>query len=96
MTGTFIPPWYQYRQPTREELAIVSIVFGITLGLTIFAAIRAANQTYHQWKRARRITAYMVLIWLELIASGVISGLSWGYVDGLIRPGYDASLFCLA
>lgn len=95
MAGTFIPPWYQYHEPTCDDLAIVSIVFGLSVGLIIFAVIRASNQTYHQWKRARRVTTYMVLIWLELIASSVIGGLSWGYVKGSIRPGFKIYFFIL-
>lgn len=90
--GIFIPPWFEYHEPSCSDWAIVSIVFGMTLCLTIFGLIRVSVQTYHQWKRANRITTYMVLIWLELIASGIIGGLGWGYVRGTIRPGY----VCLA
>ncbi|PTD07035.1 hypothetical protein FCULG_00006906 [Fusarium culmorum] len=85
--GILIPPWFEYHQPSCSDWAIVSIVFGMTLCLTLFGLIRVSIQTYNQWKRAQRITTYMILIWLELIASGVIGGLGWGYVRGTIRPG---------
>ncbi|KAM0219728.1 hypothetical protein ACHAQD_006340 [Fusarium lateritium] len=37
----------------------------------------------------------MVLIWLELISSGIIGGLGWGYVRGTIRPGFLIYFFIL-
>lgn len=93
--GILIPPWFEYHQPSCSDWAIVSIVFGMTLCLTLFGLIRVSIQTYNQWKRAQRITTYMILIWLELIASGVIGGLGWGYVRGTIRPGFLIYFFIL-
>ncbi|EEU42583.1 uncharacterized protein NECHADRAFT_47370 [Fusarium vanettenii 77-13-4] len=87
--GALIPPWYQFDQPSCEDLAIVSIVWGMALTLTAFGLIRVVTQTYRQWKRARRVTTYMVLIWLELISSAIIGGLAWGYVHGNIPPGFE-------
>ncbi|RBA20027.1 hypothetical protein FPRO05_09327 [Fusarium proliferatum] len=85
--GLLIPPWFEYHEPSCSDWAIVSIAFGMTLCLSIFGLIRVGIQTYHQWKRAQRITTYMVLIWLELVSSAIIGGLGWGYVRGTIRPG---------
>ncbi|KAF5709634.1 hypothetical protein FMUND_9965 [Fusarium mundagurra] len=85
--GLLIPPWFEYHEPSCSDWAIVSIAFGMTLCLAIFGLIRVGIQTYHQWKRAQRITTYMVLIWLELVSSAIIGGLGWGYVRGTIRPG---------
>ncbi|KAI1045280.1 hypothetical protein LB505_005007 [Fusarium chuoi] len=77
--GLLIPPWFEYHEPSCSDWAIVSIAFGMTLCLAIFGLIRVGIQTYHQWKRAQRITTYMVLIWLELVSSAIIGGLGWGY-----------------
>ncbi|KAM5348578.1 hypothetical protein ACJ41O_008402 [Fusarium nematophilum] len=87
--GTLIPPWYQYNEPTCEDLAIASVAWGLTLGLTLFGVVRAGTQTYSQWKRARRVTTYMVLIWLELVSSAIMGGLAWGYVHGNIAPSFE-------
>ncbi|KAG5662231.1 hypothetical protein KAF25_004470 [Fusarium avenaceum] len=93
--GYLIPPWFEYHEPSCADWAIVSIVFGMTLCLSIFGLIRVCIQTYNQWKRARRITTYMVLIWLELVSSAIIGGLGWGYVRGTIRPGFLIYFFIL-
>lgn len=86
MTGTLIPPWFIRNVPRHEELVVISVIWGISLGLSIFGLIRVCIQTYHQWKRTRRITRYMILIWLELVASTVMGGISWGYVHQTIPP----------
>ncbi|KAF4977898.1 hypothetical protein FZEAL_5646 [Fusarium zealandicum] len=88
-TGSLVPSGYEFDEPSCEDLAIVSVAWGLTLGLCIFGLIRVSIQTYQQWKRARRVTAYMVLIWLELIASAIIGGLAWGYVNETISPGFE-------
>ncbi|KAJ0140571.1 putative acetylxylan esterase A [Fusarium oxysporum f. sp. albedinis] len=93
--GLLIPPWFEYHEPSCSDWAIVSIAFGMTLCLAIFGLIRVGIQTYHQWKRAQRITTYMVLIWLELVSSAIIGGLGWGYVRGTIRPGFLIYFFIL-
>ncbi|KAF5022069.1 hypothetical protein F66182_5896 [Fusarium sp. NRRL 66182] len=93
--GILIPPWFEHHEPTCQDLAIVSIAWGMALCLTVFGLIRVCVQTYHQWKRAHRVTTYMVLIWLELVASSIIGGLAWGYVGGTIRPGFLIYFFLL-
>ncbi|CAG9996065.1 unnamed protein product [Clonostachys byssicola] len=86
MPGTLIPPWFVDNAPTPDEFATASVIWGISLGLTIFAIIRATNQTYHQWIRKHNVTAYMVFIWLELVSSAIIGGTAWGYMRGDIPP----------
>ncbi|KAF7532537.1 hypothetical protein G7Z17_g13627 [Cylindrodendrum hubeiense] len=95
MPGTLIPPWYVPDAPSCDDVSVVSVVWGLSLGLSIFAIIRAANQTFHQWKRARRVTAYMVFIWLELIASTIIGGIGWGFVYGDIPPSFELFFFII-
>ncbi|KAG9256707.1 uncharacterized protein F5Z01DRAFT_484140 [Emericellopsis atlantica] len=90
MNGTepLITSHPQYRVPTCSELAAASTIWGITLGFSAFGVIRAVTQTFHHWRRVRRATAYVILIWTELIASTVIAGLAWGYVRQSIRPNF--------
>ncbi|KAH6996978.1 hypothetical protein EDB80DRAFT_138268 [Ilyonectria destructans] len=95
MPGTLIPPWYVSHQPSCDDLVVVSVVWGLSLGLSIFGFIRAADQTFHQWKRARRVTAYMVFIWLELVASTIIGGIGWGHVFGSIPASFELFFFII-
>ncbi|KPM45782.1 hypothetical protein AK830_g830 [Neonectria ditissima] len=95
MTGTLVPSWYRADSPSCNDLAIVSVVWGLSLGLSAFGVIRAGNQTYHQWKRTRRVTAYMVFIWLELVASTVLGGMGWGHVYGIVPPSFELFFFII-
>ncbi|KAH8686389.1 hypothetical protein BGZ61DRAFT_507123 [Ilyonectria robusta] len=89
MPGTLIPPWYQSITPVCSDFVIVSLVWGISLGLSGFAVIRIADQTRNQYRRRKKVTSYMVFIWLELIASTVFGGVGWGYVTGTIPPSFE-------
>ncbi|CAM1509352.1 Fc.00g030910.m01.CDS01 [Cosmosporella sp. VM-42] len=95
MPGTLIPAWFHPEIPTCHDAVIVSIIWGLSLGLSLFGVIRAGNQTHHQWKRTGRVTTYMILIWLELIASTIIGGIGWGYVHLSIPPSFEFFFFLL-
>jgi hypothetical protein len=84
--GTLVPPNYVYNEPSPHELAVASVVWGISLGLTAFGVIRAADQSQAHWRRTHRVTPYLVFIWLELVSSTVIGGIAWGYVRQFIPP----------
>lgn len=86
MPGTLIPAWYQSITPVCSDFVIVSLVWGISLGLSGFAVFRIADQTRNQYRRRKKVTSYMVFIWLELIASTIFGGVGWGYVTGTIPP----------
>ncbi|CAH0022868.1 unnamed protein product [Clonostachys rhizophaga] len=95
MLGTLIPPWFVDNAPTPDEFATASVIWGISLGLTIFAVIRATNQTCHQWIRKHKVTAYMVFIWLELVSSAIIGGTAWGYMRKDIPPSSPYFTHCI-
>ncbi|KAH7304144.1 hypothetical protein B0I35DRAFT_382946 [Stachybotrys elegans] len=86
MPGTLIPPWFVPNVPTCEELVVASVTWGVSLGLSIFGLLRAGDQTLAHWRRARRVTDYMVYIWLELAANSIGGGLSWGFMCQDIPP----------
>ncbi|KAH7125977.1 hypothetical protein EDB81DRAFT_663574 [Dactylonectria macrodidyma] len=89
MPGTLIPPWYQSSEPTIDDLIIVSTTWGISLGLSGFGIFRVANQTRNQYRRKKKVTWYMALIWLELIVSTVFGGVGWGFIMGKIPPSFE-------
>ncbi|CAH0022601.1 unnamed protein product [Clonostachys rhizophaga] len=84
--GTFVPPYYVPILPNSEELSDASVVWGMSLSLTLFAFIRCFSQTYAQWRRIRKVNLYMVLIWLELWSSTIIGVIYFAYMRGHIPP----------
>lgn len=86
MTGTLVPPWFVLPPVSLDDLITASIFWGIAMGFTILAIVRAANQTVSQWRRARKVTAYMIFIWLEIVVSAILGGISWGYLRETIPP----------
>ncbi|KAH7304070.1 hypothetical protein B0I35DRAFT_484742 [Stachybotrys elegans] len=88
MPGTFVPTDFVRDYPDREELAVVAVVWGVSLGFSIAAVIRAASQTYTHFRRTRKVTAYIAFVWLELISSTIIGGTAWGYIRGTIPPSF--------
>ncbi|KFA55134.1 hypothetical protein S40293_08675 [Stachybotrys chartarum IBT 40293] len=86
MPGTLIPPWFQRNEPNVDTLATASIIFGVSIGLAAAATIRTCRQTRKTWRRTHKVTTYVVLIWLELISSTIIAGVTWGYLRHHIEP----------
>lgn len=86
MTGFLIPPWYHTVAPDPEDMYVASIVWGFTLGCGMFTASKAVQQTSIAWKRARRITPYAIMVWLELVASSVMGLLTWLFLHGTLEP----------
>ncbi|KFH48298.1 hypothetical protein ACRE_008000 [Hapsidospora chrysogenum ATCC 11550] len=84
--GTLIPPWYAPEVPSCDDLAAASVVWGVSLGLTVFGVIRAVHQTFTRWRRTHRISAYIIFVWLELVSSTIIGGMAWGYVRQNLKP----------
>jgi hypothetical protein len=86
MTGFLIPPWYHGVAPGHEDMYVASIVWGFTLACGMFSAGKAVRQTSVAWKRSRRFTPYVIMVWLELIASTVMGILTWLFLYGALEP----------
>lgn len=86
MAGTLVPPWFKAYHVTQLDMSVVSIVWGISLGCTIFCAATATSQSLQTWQRSHRLTAYHCMIWIELVASTVIGVMSWLYMRDDIKP----------
>ncbi|VUC31026.1 unnamed protein product [Clonostachys rosea] len=84
--GAFVPQDYVPDLPSTEELSDASVVWGMSLSLTLFAFIRCFSQTYAQWRRIRKVNLYMTLIWLELLSSTIIGVIYFAYMRGHIPP----------
>ncbi|KAK0433067.1 hypothetical protein EV421DRAFT_1998127 [Armillaria borealis] len=68
---------------SRGDSNLGSIVFGWFLGFSIQVVWRAALET----KRASRVSAYIIMIWLEILANMTFAVIAWCYLQKFINPG---------
>ncbi|KAI0440509.1 hypothetical protein F4803DRAFT_465649 [Xylaria telfairii] len=88
MAGFLIPPWYEAVQITSWELNVASIIWGISLGITLFGATKALEQTQRVFRRTRRLSTYVLLVWAVCISSTSTGIISWLYLAGNIPPSF--------
>lgn len=86
MTGTLVPPWFQKYNVTPLDMSVVSIVWGISIGCSMYCVATAISQTVNTWARSRRITTYIVMVWIEIVVSTIIGIISWLYMRSTIGP----------
>ena len=87
--GTLIPEHYVDHTPSAEDIELSSIIWGLSLGASLYTAFTAGKQTFKQWRRARRITTYMTFVWLEWISSTTMGVISWFFLKGSIQPSLE-------
>ncbi|KAL1646001.1 hypothetical protein SLS58_003421 [Diplodia intermedia] len=95
MTGTLVPPGWRFYEVTPAELAVVSLVWGFSLGWSIFAAGTALRQTLHMRRRRKHLTVYIAMVWAELVASFIIGFFGWFFMMGMIPPSFWFFFFVL-
>ncbi|KAF9631677.1 hypothetical protein BFW01_g2539 [Lasiodiplodia theobromae] len=95
MTGTLVPPWFEKYNVTRLDMSVVSIVWGISIGCSMFCVATAINQTLNTWARSHRITAYIIMVWIEIVVSITIGIISWLYMRSTIGPSFEFFFFVL-
>ncbi|KAK0226269.1 hypothetical protein IW262DRAFT_755063 [Armillaria fumosa] len=76
---------------TRGDLILGSVVFGFFFGFAINVAWSAIRET----KRARRFSAYIFMIWLEIAADLGFAITAWGYLSGHFPPGIGVFLMVI-
>lgn len=70
---------------TLEDFKIASLAAGFTLGfgfLTVWTAIKQTMRVKNPWK-----SAYVWMIWGEIVANLGIGILGWLFLEGVIPPG---------
>lgn len=85
MAGFLIPDTYVLVEPTLDELAVASIVWGFSLAAGMFGAVKCFRQTRRSWRRSRRVNLYVIMIWAEWTASMAIGVVSWVFIKGIIK-----------
>ncbi|KAI0179703.1 hypothetical protein GGR52DRAFT_587237 [Hypoxylon sp. FL1284] len=88
MPGALIPPWFVTEAPGVVEMNVASIIWGVSIASALFTFAKASQQTISVWRRAKRVNAYVVMVWLEWMASSTIGVISWFYLWGSIPPGF--------
>jgi hypothetical protein len=88
-----LPPNFKGVPPTSGDEKLDSIIFGITIGVVIFTAWKAIDQTIPMWRRGTALRSpYLWMVWIHLILNSTVSTLAWLFMDGVIPMGYDHSL----
>ncbi|KAI1326295.1 hypothetical protein F5Y16DRAFT_410948 [Xylariaceae sp. FL0255] len=93
--GLLVPPWF-----VREPIDVVdedtsTVCFGFSLAVAVFAAILGGAQIMGSWRRRRRITHYMIMIWVEWVASIVLASLTWSCLRGYTPASFWVWFFML-
>ncbi|PBK73573.1 hypothetical protein ARMSODRAFT_1015115 [Armillaria solidipes] len=76
---------------SRGDSILGSIVFGFFFGFSIHVVWRAALET----KRASRVSAYIIMIWLEILANTTYAVVAWCYLQKIINPSIGVFLTCI-
>ena len=87
--GTLIPDYYVPHQTTEEDIEISSIIWGLSLGCTLYTFFTAGKQTIKSWRRAKTLTLYIALVWLEWASSTIMGVISWCFLKGVIQPSLE-------
>lgn len=86
--GFLIPDTYVLEIPNEADMNTSSIFWGLSLGIALFTAGKAGKQTLRSWKRSRRLTAYVFMIWAVWWSSLVLGILAWTFQRQYIPPRY--------
>ncbi|KAM0232598.1 hypothetical protein ACHAPO_007755 [Fusarium lateritium] len=95
MAGFLIPPWYKSEKPGDLEINIVSIIFGCSLGATLFTASMAIQQTLLAYRRGRLFSAYIIMCWLDWIGCNVMGTVTYCWLRGIAPPSFWVFFFII-
>lgn len=87
--GFLVPEHFKEQPPTEADMNFASIIWGLSLGVTIFNCGKAVRQTKSTLDRRHRLTMYITFIWLEVISSTVLGIIVWLYLDQIIKPSFE-------
>lgn len=84
--GFLIPDSYVREVPGSADMNTSSIFWGFSLGVALFSAGKAARQSQRSWQRAKRVSAYIIMVWGVWISSMILGVLAWGFQRQYIHP----------
>ncbi|CAG7559598.1 unnamed protein product [Fusarium equiseti] len=87
--GFLVPEHFKEEPPSDADMQFASIIWGLSLGVSIFNSAKAVRQTQAAIQRRKRLTAYIAFIWAEVISSTILGILVWMYLRGFIKPSFQ-------
>lgn len=91
--GFLVPDRFVSDLPDEDDMNVASIVWGLSLGIFIFNCAKAIRQSKSAIERRKRLTAYVTLVWMEIISSLILSVMCWLYLRGVIPPSFQLFFF---
>ncbi|KAF4335015.1 glutathione s-transferase [Fusarium beomiforme] len=95
MAGFLIPPWYKPENPKAVEMNIVSIIFGFSMGASMFTASMAIKQTASAYQRKRLFSAYIIMCWLDWIGCNCMGIITYCWLRGFTPPSFWVFFFII-
>ncbi|KAM5353878.1 hypothetical protein ACJ41O_000528 [Fusarium nematophilum] len=93
--GFLVPDHFQDDLPNEDDMNIASIIWGLSLGVVVFNCAKAFRQTRSAIQRRKRLTAYVSLVWLEIISSFILGVMVWLYLRAIIPPSFQFYFFII-
>ncbi|KAI5457769.1 hypothetical protein BGZ63DRAFT_364545 [Mariannaea sp. PMI_226] len=93
--GFLVPENFQLDAPSEDEMNVASIVWGLSLGVTVFNCAKAFRQSKTAIERRKRLTVYVLLIWAEIISSTILGVMVWLYLREIIAPSFQFYFFII-
>lgn len=91
--GFLVPAHYVDDPTDLIDMYTASIVWGLSIGVTIFNVGKAAQQTRAAWLRRKKLTAYVALIWVEVVSSSILGVIVWLHLRGILGPSFQFFFF---
>lgn len=91
--GFLVPEHFKLDPASEDDMNIASIIWGLSLGVTVFNCAKAFRQSKSAIIRRKRLTIYVVMIWAEIISSFILGVMTWLYLREIIGPSFQFYFF---
>ncbi|KAF4967843.1 hypothetical protein FSARC_4678 [Fusarium sarcochroum] len=93
--GFLVPDHFKEEPPSVDDMNFASIIWGLSLGVSIFNCGKAFRQTRSAIMRRNRLTMYVTFVWLEIVSSFTLGILVWLYLRGILKPSFQYYFFII-
>ncbi|KAL6405928.1 hypothetical protein AUP68_10745 [Ilyonectria robusta] len=86
---TLLSPQFVLQEVTEDNLALASLAWGFTIGFGWLTTWTAMKQTKHIYERRGLLifrSAYIWMIWLEILVCLIFSIICWLHLKGILPP----------